>query len=110
MKRDSAAPPALLGIDGGGTRTIAIYQCGDVRRRLETGAGNVGLLSDAQLLALFRELSGIHQGYPAPATVAIGMAGAGTEDQRARIKKMAARAWRKTPCLAVGDLDTALAA
>lgn len=110
MKRDSAAQCALLGIDGGGTRTIAIYECGDVRRRLETGAGNVGLLSDAQLLALFRELSAVHQGSPAPASVAIGMAGAGAEDQRARIKEMAARVWRKTPCLAVGDLDTALAA
>src|SRR5215211_8611259 len=99
MKRDSAAPPALLGIDGGGTRTIAIYECGDVRRRLETGAGNVGLLSDAQLLALFRELSGVHQVSPAPSAVAIGMAGAGAEEQRARIKKTAARVWRKAPCL-----------
>src|SRR5215213_4006499 len=100
MKRDSAAP-ALLGIDGGGTRTIAIYECGDVRRRLETGAGNVGLLSDAQLLGLFRELSGVHQDSPAPAAVAIGMAGAGAEDQRLRMKQIAARVWRKTPCLAV---------
>jgi N-acetylmuramic acid 6-phosphate etherase len=110
MKRDSAAPGALLGIDGGGTRTIAIYECGDVQRRLETGVGNVGLLSDSQLLALFRELSGVHQGSPAPSAVAIGMAGAGAEEQRTRIKKMAARVWRKAGCLAMGDLDTALAA
>jgi len=108
MKRKDA--PAFLGIDGGGTRTVAVYQCGDVQRRLEGGPGNVGLLTDAQLLALFRQLGGVHKNLPAPAAVAIGMAGAGVESQRERIRRTAAKVWRDTPCLATGDLDTALAA
>ena len=89
---------------------MVIYEWGKVRRRAEGGSGNVGLLSDVQLVALFRELGGIHQNFPPPAAVAIGMAGAGIEAQRERIRRAAAKVWPGTPCLATGDLETALAA
>jgi N-acetylmuramic acid 6-phosphate etherase len=110
MKRKTENEPAFLGLDCGGTRSVVIYEWGKVRRRAEGGSGNVGLLSDEQLVGLFRELSGIHQNSPLPAAVAIGMAGAGIEAQRERIRRAAAKVWPGTPCLAMGDLETALAA
>src|SRR5688572_18224554 len=110
MTRNTEPAPAFLGLDCGGTRSIAIYQHADVQRRIEAGPGNVGLLSDAQLLALFRALSRVHKNAPSPNALAIGMAGAGIETQRERIRRTAAKVWRKIPCVAVGDLDTALAA
>jgi N-acetylmuramic acid 6-phosphate etherase len=110
MKRDSETPPAFLGIDCGGTRSVAIYQRGDFLRRIEAGPGNVGLMTDAALVALFRELSGVHTGFSPPAALAIGMAGAGVEGRQERIRLAAARVWRNVPCRAMGDLDTALAA
>ena len=110
MKRITEAPPAFLGLDCGGTRSVAIYQCGDTRRRLKEGAGNVRLLSDAQLLALFRALRRVHQDFPPPDAVAIGMAGARQESDRERVRRIAAKIWPRTPCAASGDLDIALAA
>jgi N-acetylmuramic acid 6-phosphate etherase len=110
MKRYTEPALAFLGLDCGGTRSIVIYECGDTQRRLEAGAGNVRLLSDAQLLALFRELRFVHKNLPAPSAIAIGMAGARQEIDRARVCRVAAKVWPRTPCVASGDLDIALAA
>jgi N-acetylmuramic acid 6-phosphate etherase len=110
MKRNQAAEQAFLGIDCGGTRSVAIYQCGRRQHRAEAGAGNVRLLSDRQLLALFRALSSAHKNRSRPSAVAIGMAGAAIETQRERIRRAAAKVWPNTACVVVGDLDTALAA
>jgi N-acetylmuramic acid 6-phosphate etherase len=110
MKRKTENAPAFLGIDCGGTRSVAVYQCGDVQRRIEAGPGNVGLLSDAQLLALFRSLSTVHKNLRTPDAIAIGMAGGALRERQERIRGAAARVWRGVPCLATGDLDTALAA
>jgi hypothetical protein len=110
MKRKTENAPAFLGLDCGGTRSVVIYEWGKVRRRAEGGSGNVGLLSDAQLVELFRELSRVHRNSPPPTAVAAGMAGAGIEAQRERIRRAAAKVWPGTPCLATGDLETALAA
>jgi N-acetylmuramic acid 6-phosphate etherase len=110
MKHTSDAPPAFLGLDCGGTRSVAIYECGGTTRRAEAGPGNVRLLSEAQLLALFRELKSVHKDLPAPSAIAIGMAGARLDSDRARVRRAAAKIWPSIPCSAWGDLDTALAA
>ena len=110
MKRLTEPSAAFLGLDCGGTRSVAIYENGEVQCRLEAGAGNVRLLSDTQLLALFRELSAVHADLPSPTAVAIGMAGARQENDRERVRRVAAKVWPHTPCVASGDLDTALAA
>ncbi len=107
---NSSGESAWLGIDGGGTRSVAAYECGGVRRRLEGGPGNLRLLSDAQLLALFTSLRAVHDGLPEPRTVAIGMASARLETDRARLRSFAAKVWPASPCLATDDLETALAA
>src|SRR6185503_11734119 len=43
----------FLGIDGGGTRTVALLSSDDghILRRIEAGPANVKLLTDAQLVA-----------------------------------------------------------
>jgi N-acetylmuramic acid 6-phosphate etherase len=110
MKHTSDAPPAFLGLDCGGTRSVAIYECGGTTRRVEAGPGNVRLLSEVQLLALFRELKSVHKDLPAPSAIAIGMAGARLDCDRARVRRAAAKVWPSIPCSAWGDLDTALAA
>lgn len=110
MKQNTANAPAFLGIDCGGTRSIAIYECDGLQRRIEAGPGNVGLLSDAQLLALFRSLSAVHKNVPTPNAVAIGMAGGALLERQERIRRAAAKVWPSIPCLAAGDLETALAA
>ena len=76
MKRNTATAPAFLGLDCGGTRSVAVYECGEIRRRAEAGPGNIRLLGEAQLRSLFQELSAVHKNLPTPAAVAIGMAGA----------------------------------
>ncbi len=110
IKSHPELTPALLGLDCGGTRSVAICEYSGSVRRVEAGPGNVGLLSDSQLLSLFRVLSSVHKGICAPSAVAIGMAGGGIEAQRERIRRAAAKVWPNTACVAVGDLDTALAA
>lgn len=110
MKRSSDGTPALLGLDCGGTSSVAIYRCGAVRRRWQAGPGNVSLLSDGQLVALLRSARRAHEGFPAPSAVAIGMAGASADVNRERIRRAAARVWPRTPCLATTDLETAFAA
>ena len=110
MKRNTATAPAFLGLDCGGTRSVAVYECGDIRRRVEAGPGNIRLLSEAQLRTLFRELAAVHKNLPKPAAIAIGMAGAGLERERERLRQAAALVWPAVPCAALNDLDTALAA
>jgi N-acetylmuramic acid 6-phosphate etherase len=110
MKRDTGNAPAFLGLDCGGTRSVAIYRKGGMQRRWEAGPGNVGLLSDVQLSVLFRTLRTVHKNLAPPKAIAIGMAGGGTESQRDRIRRAAAKVWPAVPCVAVGDLETALAA
>ena len=110
MKRITETAPAFLGLDCGGTRSVAVYECGDIQRRAEAGPGNIRLLSEAQLRALFQELSAIHKNLPTPTAVAIGMAGAGLERERERLRLAAATVWPGIPCAALNDLDTALAA
>jgi len=110
VKSPTHLEPAWLGIDCGATRSVAAYVCGEIRRRAAAGAGNLRLLSDTQLEALFTELRSVHAGLPEPAGLAIGMASARLESDRARMRRFAAKVWPGTRCHACDDLQTALAA
>lgn len=111
----SHGPDALpagtwLGIDGGGTRTVALLvRNGHPPARIETGPGNLRLLDDATLTRRFRE---IHNalGKPRVSGLGIGLAGTRTESDRQRIRTAAAILWPGVPCLATHDLHTALTA
>ena len=97
MSNQSDLPPGkvLLGIEAGGTRTIAAAVDGLAgARRIEIGPANLRLVTDAQLTRHFREIS---QSMPQPISIAIGMAGARTESDRARIRKAAATIWPGVP-------------
>jgi N-acetylmuramic acid 6-phosphate etherase len=100
----------FLGVECGGTRTVAIVA--DARghclfRRERMGSANLRLLSRTQLAELFREIA--HE-IPNPDSIGIGMAGVIEESERNLIKSTAARIWPGIPCWAGNDLETALAA
>src|SRR5579863_10246451 len=101
--------PLFLGIEGGGSHTVALMV--DARKlflqRFEAGPANVKLLTDLQLVNLFQSVS---EAFPQPDTLAIGMAGARVEADWARIRDAAGKVWPKIPCYATNDLETALCA
>jgi N-acetylmuramic acid 6-phosphate etherase len=106
---EAASTPLFLGIEGGGTKTVALLadERGQLHHRLEAGPANFKLLNDAQLVRHFREIA---QSLPRPEAVAIGLAGARGEPEWQRIRTAAARIWPGVPCHATHDLETALAA
>jgi len=99
----------VLGIESGGTRTVALAanDNGVELLRREFGPANLRLLDDRKLRQHFASIA---RGMPRPSTLAIGMAGARTEQDRARIRTAAAATWKGVPCLATNDLETALKA
>jgi len=99
----------VLGIESGGTRTVALAASdrGVALLRREFGPANLRLLDDRGLRQHF---TAIAREMPRPSTLAIGMAGARTEQDRDRIRTAAAVAWKGVPCLATNDLETALKA
>ncbi|MSU41714.1 MAG: N-acetylmuramic acid 6-phosphate etherase [Pedosphaera sp.] len=101
--------PFTLGIEGGGTRTVAVMldARGRVVRRAEFGPGNVRLLDDAQLRRLLQHIAAA---FPKPDAVGLGMAGARTEKDRSRLRQLCARVWRGVGFAVTHDLEIALAA
>jgi N-acetylmuramic acid 6-phosphate etherase len=99
----------LLGLECGGTRTVALLAAPDGRclRRVEAGPANMRLMSDTQMVALFKSVA---KQMPRPAALGIGMAGVLDPAERRRVREAAARAWPGIPCWAGNDLETALAA
>jgi len=103
------AAPVCLGVEAGATRTVAMAAGpglpSPVRR--EFGPANLYLLDDGQLT---RHLRTIARALPRPDAICIGMAGARTPADRARLRSAAARVWPHVPCHATSDLETALMA
>jgi N-acetylmuramic acid 6-phosphate etherase len=89
----------ILGIEGGGTKTIALTSDG---RRRTFGALNLKLATDRQILAVLRQFK--------PTRAAICLAGCRTEADRHRVRGLANRAWPKAEVLIGSDLDSGLAA
>ena len=98
----------FLGIEGGGTRTVALLADahGRLLHRRESGPANLRLLTDAELVAHLRQIA---TDAPHPDAIGIGLAGAREEADRARIRQAAAQIWPGIPCWAGNDLDTAFA-
>ena len=98
-----------LGIEGGGTRTVALLADGSGRelRRVETGPANMKLLTAVELTRRFRSIAAA---LPLPDAMAIGLSGAWVEADFQKIKSAAAKAWPRIPCYATNDLETALTA
>ncbi len=98
-----------LGIEGGGTRTVALLADGHGRalRRLETGPANMKLLTAEQLTGRFRSIAAA---LPCPDAVAIGLSGAWVKADFQKIWSAAGEVWPGIPCYATNDLETGLAA
>jgi N-acetylmuramic acid 6-phosphate etherase len=98
-----------LGIEGGGTRTVALLADGSGRtlRRLETGPANMKLLTAVQLIRRFRSIA---TSLPLPDALAIGLSGAWVEEDFQKIRSAAEKVWPRIPCYATNDLETGLAA
>jgi len=110
MTRNSeSAGVRYLGIEGGGTRTVALLAngSGETLRRLETGPANMKLLTAAQLTRHFRSIA---VAVPPPDALGIGLSGAWVEADFQKIRAAAAKAWPGIPCYATNDLETALTA
>jgi N-acetylmuramic acid 6-phosphate etherase len=101
--------PLFLGVEGGGTRTVAILADAQhsLIKRIEAGPGNLRLLNDEQFVGLLRTIA---RDLPTPDAIAIGLAGARVESDLRRIRAAAAEVWNGVPCRATDDLETALAA
>lgn len=112
VRKSASAPSSartVLGIEAGGTRTVALLADAADRAldRFETGPANLRLLTDAQLRAVLRQIA---QRFPHPGAVGVGLAGAREASDRKRIRAAAALAWPDVPCWVGNDLETALAA
>jgi N-acetylmuramic acid 6-phosphate etherase len=101
--------PLYLGIEGGGTKTTAIFATGDLQvvAHKEFGPGNFRLLSTTGLVELFRSIAST--GF-SPAAVCIGLAGVRTEADRKQLRTAAEQVWKAIPITATHDLQIALAA
>ena len=102
------SPKRILGIEGGGTKTEWVLLAGeaDEHKILSQGtlpASNLRLITDEALARLFSVL-------PAEAThVGVFLAGCATEEDRARLRGLAEKAWPHA-VLAIGsDRDSGLA-
>lgn len=99
----------ILGIDCGGTRSVAIASTRERQMlgRIEAGPGNLKLLSDAQLRELF---AGFKKHFPEPEVIGVGMAGCRTNADQARVRRTIEETWPAAKSVVTNDLETALAA
>jgi N-acetylmuramic acid 6-phosphate etherase len=83
----NCSSPTVLGIEGGGTHTVAIWadKTGKLLRRMEFGCGNVRLLDNQALLQLFREIREAGSDLPSPQSICAAMAGAVNEADKKRV-------------------------
>jgi N-acetylmuramic acid 6-phosphate etherase len=88
-----------LGLEGGGTKTVALTSTG---HRRQFGPLNLQLASDRQILAILRQFR--------PRRAALCLAGCRRETDRQRLRQLARRAWGPIPVFAGNDLDSGLAA
>ena len=107
--KPESADVRYLGIEGGGTRTVALLVDGNGQalRRLEQGPANMKLLTEAQLTRQFRSIA---SALPPPDAVGIGLSGAWAEADFRLIRSAAAKVWPGVPCYGTNDLETALTA
>ena len=109
MNTKRRATKVFLGIEGGGTRTVAVAadEKNELLARAEAGPANLTLLDSASLLELLRHLA---SKLPVPDSIVIGLAGAWVDNDRERIRSAAQKVWPGVRCYATNDLETALTA
>ena len=110
MGGEPRADDCFLGVEGGGTRTVALLTDRRARilSRLESGPLNLKLSSDTTVLRRLRE---IKRGLGSrPMSLALCLAGCRTATDHSRARALAERVWPGVPAYVGSDLDSALAA
>jgi len=104
-----ALTTVLLGIECGGTRTVAVAADTELRQlaRLEAGPANLRLVSDEQLTTHFAALA---SKLPPPAAIGVGMAGVRDQADCARVERVLEQVWPGVLRRVDHDLESALAA
>lgn len=104
-----ATSTVLLGIECGGTRTVALAATpeGSLLKRCDAGPANLRLLDDRKLEVLLRSLA---SQLPSPAAIGVGMAGVRDRKDCARVEDVLSRVWPGIPHRVDHDLESALAA
>src|SRR5207253_5582272 len=94
--------PILLGIETGATKSIALAATAALRQlaRIEFGPANLRLISNKDLLDLFRELK---SKIPAPEAIGIGLPGMRNEADGARVSKLLNKIWPDVPARVTND-------
>ncbi|MDI9400412.1 MAG: N-acetylmuramic acid 6-phosphate etherase [Limisphaerales bacterium] len=88
---DNDSSRTVLGIEGGGTHTVALWadETGGLLRKMEFGCGNVRLLDDHSLLQLFREIQNAGSDLPPSQSICAAMAGAVNDADKKRVLNLA---------------------
>src|SRR5208283_572364 len=110
MGGEPRADACFLGIEGGGTRTVALLadQRARILSRVESGSLNLKLSPDAAVVHRLRE---IKQGLVCrPTSLALCLAGCRTVADRSRARVLVERVWPGVPAYVGNDLDSAHAA
>ncbi|CAN5805205.1 hypothetical protein BH09VER1_BH09VER1_49840 [soil metagenome] len=105
----NASPYLILGIDGGATKTnwVVCEQEGESLRQIEHGTlgpGNMKLHTPESLRSMLESMPKV------AARVGIYLAGCATEQDRAKLSKLAASIWPQAEIHAGSDRDSAFAA
>jgi N-acetylmuramic acid 6-phosphate etherase len=110
MGGDPKAGSFFLGIEGGGTRTVALLadERGLIRKRFELGPLNLKLASDTDILQRLREIKSRVD--VRPSSWSLCVAGCRTTADRARLRSLAERIWPRAPVRVGNDLDSGFAA
>lgn len=110
MGGEPAAQACFLGIEGGGTRTIALLadEPGRILQRLESGPLNLKLSTDHEVLKRLRDLKrrlALH-----PSSLALCLAGCRTMADHSRARALAERVWPRLPAYVGSDTESGFAA
>ncbi|HVM60197.1 MAG TPA: N-acetylmuramic acid 6-phosphate etherase [Verrucomicrobiae bacterium] len=110
MGGELRAGACFLGVEGGGTHSVALLadRRGRILSRVESGPLNLQLSSDAEVLRRLRE---IQRSLPSrPTSLALCLAGCRADADRSRARALAERVWPGADAYIGGDIDSALAA
>lgn len=106
----STVRPLWLGIEGGGTRTVALVadNRGQILKRTEFGPLNLKLLLDRKVLERLRDIK--RRVALPPSSLSLCLAGCRTTDDRTRARVLAGRVWPRVPAYVGSDMDSGFAA
>src|ERR1017187_6904474 len=110
MGGDPKVGTLFLGVEGGGTRTVALLADarGQIRKRFELGPLNLKLASDTDVLQRLREIKS--RAVLCPSSWSLCLAGCRTAADRTRLRLLAERIWPRVPVYIGNDLDSGFAA